>query len=757
MNQADQTTINFVGDDGESILSTEGRSSSTGPMVGSISAASSTSSEYSVHEIESRHNVEGNLSTNNTAMPIEDMDHFDISESREIHSKPHENDEPHSPPKRISPTTTLQYASPTAVPTEGGTSQTTSEEVSPKVNRGSTQPRMHMEPVKHADSIVSETPVNFDFNPQLMMNYQQILMQQQQHFHQIQQPYLQALPNQQPPIDHQTNMSLQASILSQGHSNTYVAEPKRRAISLRLIQEKKMELPKLEETSKDDSSRAFFFKRPRRLRALSQQSVFSDEANEASLNPLDSTNEEFKLIERGTLFVSWYEGTSSTELQEHVRNSLCRKLSLKPHLELANLRILDESVETQEEIVLSPYIPDGSKFLLRFEIRDTMRNPVKKQNPHSPVRLDKLLSLDTLFSRPPDSPSAAPSPFPSSVNLEDLQKQIGAVLMLNGNSRTKSVHTSGPVSKSTSGIELNEINNEAAPALPEMDDGEGKSENKIKLLNEAPSEKVTNDVDSRSTQVTVEKKNSENALNEKTSSKTVGGGEKRRKKTEKSDDVVAQRLIELNELLLLGRDKSDKFENYRSNKGHSPRQEKKQVIFIIANYFVLFLSIIALSAEFHERAPRWFEWIQTNVTSVQNCAADRDALFECVSNGDFSGLIASLILWASRSAATKRIFLFGFDDKIKLWIVVYESGVTAICWGTSYMFIRRGLNPDTRERFLQKYWKDAVYGSLAGFNAAFMKAVLKNMVPQDQVLDVFEKRQVKIVHFLAQIFANKDN
>ena len=36
------------------------------------------------------------------------------------------------------------------------------------------------------------------------------------------------------------------------------------------------------------------------------------------------------------------------------------------------------------------------------------------------------------------------------------------------------------------------------------------------------------------------------------------------------------------------------------------------------------------------------------------------------------------------------------------------------------MFIRHGMNPDKNCDFLWRYWKNAVYGSLAGFNAAFM-------------------------------------
>jgi hypothetical protein len=123
-------------------------------------------------------------------------------------------------------------------------------------------------------------------------------------------------------------------------------------------------------------------------------------------------------------------------------------------------------------------------------------------------------------------------------------------------------------------------------------------------------------------------------------------------------------------------------------------------------------------------------------------------LFECVSRGDVAGLIASVILWLSRSVATRRIFLFGFETPLKLWIVVYECFVTAFCWGVSYLFIRRALNPDTRPKFLQKYWKDAVYGSLAGFNAAFMKHVLKNLIPQEAVEDAFKERPLKIMRWL---------
>lgn len=207
-----------------------------------------------------------------------------------------------------------------------------------------------------------------------------------------------------------------------------------------------------------------------------------------------------------------------------------------------------------------------------------------------------------------------------------------------------------------------------------------------------------------------------------------------------SDDPVESRLREITELLLSDR----KSRHSRQER----RGEKRQVIFVVANYFVLFLALIAVSAEIQARAPNWLKIMEDQLQSVQNCSENHEALFECVSRGDFAGLIASVLLWLSRSVATKRIFLFGFETPKKLWTVVYESMVTSICWGISYIFIRRGMNPDTRSRFVQRYWKDAVYGSLAGFNASFLKQVLKNLIPEEVVEGALRERQLKIIGWL---------
>jgi len=221
--------------------------------------------------------------------------------------------------------------------------------------------------------------------------------------------------------------------------------------------------------------------------------------------------------------------------------------------------------------------------------------------------------------------------------------------------------------------------------------------------------------------------------------------------TSETHDILSQRLEKLNDTLLLLHDEG----SWAKEDPNQLKTEKKQVIFVVANYFVLFLSLIVISAEIHERAPEWMAQIDLNISTVQNCATDKDALFQCVSEGNFSGLVASVVLWASESVATKRLFLLGFDSPKKLWRVVYECCVSSFCWGFSYIFIRRGLNPSTRPDCIRIYWKDAVYGSLAGFNAAFMKAVLKNFLPQaDEILDVMEHRQVRLFNFLGRLMTS---
>lgn len=302
----------------------------------------------------------------------------------------------------------------------------------------------------------------------------------------------------------------------------------------------------------------------------------------------------------------------------------------------------------------------------------------------------------------PDSPSAAPSPYPSTHDLNGLGLNKNQLSLLSARLKGLQIHT--PFANTMTPLKLGYRDSKAEKA-------EDSAEESIESNNNIQGEPKKSEDDNKST----------------TSTKSLH-----------PEDPIEARLQQITELLLAE----------RINRRDGPRQEKRQVVFTLANYFVLFLSLIAISVEIQARAPSWQKNIEQQLTNVQACAMDQDSLYECVSNGDFAGLIASVVLWISRSAATKRIFLFGFESPKKLWTVVYESLVTAFCWGFSYMFIRRGMNPDTSTNFLQKYWKDACYGSLAGFNAAFMKHVLKNLIPQEAIEDAMQDRHLKILSWL---------
>lgn len=87
---------------------------------------------------------------------------------------------------------------------------------------------------------------------------------------------------------------------------------------------------RLQEDAHDSSRKSFFFRRS--SRNLS--------------SPLQSIEEGG--IDRGTVTVSWFEGTSSSELQEHVRKTVVRKMNLENDSRLVDLRIIDESQSPHE-------------------------------------------------------------------------------------------------------------------------------------------------------------------------------------------------------------------------------------------------------------------------------------------------------------------------------------------------------------------------------------------------------------------------
>jgi hypothetical protein len=88
-----------------------------------------------------------------------------------------------------------------------------------------------------------------------------------------------------------------------------------------------------------------------------QASLFASFRNRSILrkNPITTPIDEkapsrmqSQWVDRGSMTVSWYEGTSSLELQQHVRNSVIRKVHLPGTTKLVDFRIFDDSVDPPE-------------------------------------------------------------------------------------------------------------------------------------------------------------------------------------------------------------------------------------------------------------------------------------------------------------------------------------------------------------------------------------------------------------------------
>ena len=58
----------------------------------------------------------------------------------------------------------------------------------------------------------------------------------------------------------------------------------------------------------------------------------------------------YKTVDRGSVTISWFDGTSSLELQQHVRKSVVRKLQLLDSMviDIEDLRIFDETTNPPE-------------------------------------------------------------------------------------------------------------------------------------------------------------------------------------------------------------------------------------------------------------------------------------------------------------------------------------------------------------------------------------------------------------------------
>jgi hypothetical protein len=93
------------------------------------------------------------------------------------------------------------------------------------------------------------------------------------------------------------------------------------------------------------------------IRRRSSRMMFGSDESQAiqeMADPFESTT-----TDRGSITVSWFDGTSSLELQEHVRKSVIRKLKVDSNVELNYIRVIDETVDPPEGKKLQTVAPNA--------------------------------------------------------------------------------------------------------------------------------------------------------------------------------------------------------------------------------------------------------------------------------------------------------------------------------------------------------------------------------------------------------------
>eukprot|EP00984_Skeletonema_dohrnii_P035567 scaffold35487_cov155-Skeletonema_dohrnii-CCMP3373.AAC.1 len=264
-----------------------------------------------------------------------------------------------------------------------------------------------------------------------------LLQQQQQQQH-----------DQSPPLHHQQQQgNNNINIISSPSRITYASPPGRRTIKLRLLEEIPSSLPPPNKptatpTSSSSNRKTPFksFRQIGRIRSLSltgsltfpylneDKSTTAESESGATTTTTTlhhdpngnsrNNNNTMLVMDRGTITVSWYDGTTSSEMQEHVFGCVLRKLnqsggSSGGGVKLEDVRLLDENVEPHE---------DGSQFLLRFRtVEDKPERTLSGTHNNNAIHHHYQQHHRHPFaSRAPDSPSAEPSPHPSNANLVSL-------------------------------------------------------------------------------------------------------------------------------------------------------------------------------------------------------------------------------------------------------------------------------------------------------------------------------------------------
>jgi hypothetical protein len=130
----------------------------------------------------------------------------------------------------------------------------------------------------------------------------------------------------------------------------------RRTMKLKLMEEVRTDGLQTEGSKKSIFSRVSVL--ARRTRSMGSNDDFELQDNKAVVMLNSSSPQKVKtmVVDRGEVKISWYDGTSTVELQDHVRKSVENKMRIGRKKLLLNLRVIDESTDPPEGMYVLLYL-----------------------------------------------------------------------------------------------------------------------------------------------------------------------------------------------------------------------------------------------------------------------------------------------------------------------------------------------------------------------------------------------------------------
>ena len=144
-------------------------------------------------------------------------------------------------------------------------------------------------------------------------------------------------------------------------------------------------------------------------------------------------------------------------------------------------------------------------------------------------------------------------------------------------------------------------------------------------------------------------------------------------------------------------------------------------------YFALPILAVTITATLHEYLSVTFnaddDWLQKDgsiCSSGFSCSANTNTSLPFVESDRATSLIIALI--------ESKILLLGFPSQNELRHQVFESLLGAVCWGTCFLFIRKGCNPQSRRNFIQRFEKGTVIAFLSIFYGSMWRSIIKRSI-----------------------------